>query len=119
MMLFMMLLTTVAAWAQTTSSINVGGTDYVLFTGFTATDGTAVDNVFVYGNVVDGNTSTSWHPQSSDTFVEFNTDDPIIPKGYIFNTYDANSYKPSGWVLKAKANTISKIRRDITFESRK
>ena len=61
MMLFMMLLTTTTAWATTTSSINVGGTDYVLFTGFTATDGTAVDNVFVYGNVVDGNTSTSWH----------------------------------------------------------
>ena len=103
--LIIALLTTMTAWATTTSTINVGGTDYTLFTGFTATDGTAVNNVYVYGNAVDGNTSTSWHPQSDDTFVEFNTDDPIIPKGYIFNTYQAGSFYPQAWVLKAKANT--------------
>ena len=83
----------------------IGGTDYTLFTGFTATDGTAVDNAFVYENAVDGSTSTSWHPQSSNTFVEFNTDDPIIPKGYIFNTYMEGYFYPQAWVLKAKANT--------------
>ena len=106
MLLLVMLLTaTTAAWATSISTINVGGTDYTLFTGFTATDGTAVNNVFVYGNAVDGNTSTSWHPQSSDTFVEFNTDDPIIPKGYIFNTYMEGYFYPHAWVLKAKANT--------------
>jgi uncharacterized repeat protein (TIGR02543 family) len=98
------LLTTTTAWATTTSTITVSGTDYTLFTGFTATDGTAVDNAFVYGNAVDGNTSTSWHPQSGDTFVEFNTDDPIIPKGYIFNTYMEGNFYPHVWVLKAKAN---------------
>ena len=44
----------ITANAETaTSTINVSGTDYTLFTGFTATDGTAVDNVFVYGNAVD------------------------------------------------------------------
>ncbi|MCR4836771.1 MAG: hypothetical protein K5899_10405, partial [Bacteroidaceae bacterium] len=53
---------------------------------------------------MDGNTSTSWHPQSSDTFVEFNTDDPIVPKGYIFNTYMEGDFYPHAWVLKAKAN---------------
>ena len=106
MLLLVMLLTaTTAAWATSISTINVGGTDYTLFTGFTATDGTAVNNVFVYGNAVDGSTSTSWHPQSSDTFVEFNTDDPIIPKGYIFNTYMEGYFYPHAWVLKAKANT--------------
>ena len=38
-LLVMMLTMTQAAWAQTSSTINVGGTDYTLFTGFTATDG--------------------------------------------------------------------------------
>ena len=50
----------ITANAETaTSTINVSGTDYTLFTGFTATGGTAVDNAFVYGNAVDGSTSTS------------------------------------------------------------
>ena len=100
----MLLLTTATAWATTTSSINVGGTDYTLFTGFTATDGTAVVNDFVYGNMVDGNSSTSFHAFTSPAFVEFNTDDPIIPKGYIFNTYMGGNFYPQAWVLKAKAN---------------
>ena len=54
--------------------------------------------------MVDGNTSTSFHAFTSLAYVEFNTDDPIIQKGYIFNTYDAGSFKPTGWVLKAKAD---------------
>ena len=51
-LLLVMMLTTATAWATTFSTINVGGTDYTLFTGFTATDGTAVGNAFVYGNMV-------------------------------------------------------------------
>ena len=102
--LALLLTTAQTAWATTTSSINVGGTDYTLFTGFTATDGTATGNAFVYGNMVDGNTSTSFHAFTSPVFVEFNTDDPIIPKGYIFNTYMAGNFYPQAWVLKAKAN---------------
>ena len=94
----------VAQASTTTSTITVGGTDYTLFTGFTATDGTAVDNAFVYGNMVDGNTSTSFHAFTSTAYVEFNSDEPIIPKGYIFNSYSADYYKPTGWVLKDKAN---------------
>ena len=99
-----LLMATTTAWATSTSTINVSGTDYTLFTGFTATGGTAVDNVFVYGNMVDGNTSTSFHAFTSPAYVEFNSDDPIIPKGYIFNTYQAGSFYPQAWVLKAKAN---------------
>ncbi len=57
-LLLVMMLTATTAWATTTSTINVGGTDYTLFTGFTATDGTAVDNAFVYGNMVDGDLSS-------------------------------------------------------------
>ena len=101
----LMMLTTATVWATSTSTINVGGTDYTLFTGFTATSGTAVDNAFVYGNMVDGNTSTSFHAFTSPAFVEFNSDAPIIPKGYIFNTYMAGNFYPQAWVLKAKANT--------------
>ena len=101
MLLLVMLLTTMTAWATTTSTINVGGTDYVLFTGFTATGGTD-DN---YGNMVDGSTSTWFHVFASNAFVEFNTDEPIIPKGYIFNTYMEGYFYPHAWVLKAKANT--------------
>jgi len=37
--LLMLLLTTMTAWATSISTINVGGTDYTLFTGFTATGG--------------------------------------------------------------------------------
>ena len=56
MLLLVMMLTTMTVWAQTTSTINVGGTDYTLFTGFTATDGNGNN----WANLVDGNTSTDW-----------------------------------------------------------
>ena len=104
-LLLVMMLTTATAWATTFSTINVGGTDYTLFTGFTATDGTAVGNAFVYGNMVDGDLSSSFHAFTSSAYVEFNSDELIIPNGYIFNTFNASSFKPTGWVLKAKANT--------------
>ena len=102
--LLLALLTAQTAGATTTSTINVGGMDYTLFTGFTATGGSTGVGVFTYDKVVDGNMSSSWHDQSSGIYVEFNTDDPIIPKGYIFNTYQAGSFYPQAWVLKAKAN---------------
>ncbi len=108
MLLLVMMLTTATAWATTTSTITVGGTDYTLFTGFTATAGTMVAAAaFNYSNMVDGDLSSSWHlnDEAQPYYVEFNSDDPIIPKGYIFNTYNASSFKPTGWVLKAKANT--------------
>ena len=41
------------AWATTTSTISVGGTDYMLFTGFTATGGSEGVGVFTYDKVVD------------------------------------------------------------------
>ena len=109
MMLFVMLLTVSTAWATTTSTITVGGTDYTLFTGFTATSGTNVSAAaYNYPNMVDGNLdgSSSWHlnNDAQPYYIEFNSDDPIIPKGYIFNTFDANNFKPTGWRLKAKAD---------------
>ena len=109
MLLLVMMLTTATAWATTTSTINVGGTDYTLFTGFTATSGTNVSaTAFNYPNLVDGNLdgSSSWHLNNDvqPYYIEFNSDEPIIPKGYIFNTYDADNFKPTDWVLKAKAD---------------
>ena len=109
MLLLVMMLTTVTAWATTTSTINVGGTDYTLFTGFTATAGTNVSAAaYNYPKLVDGNldASSSWHlnNDAQPYYIEFNSDDPIIPKGYIFNTYSANNFKPTDWVLKAKAD---------------
>ena len=97
----------------TTSTVNVGGTDYTLFTGFTATDGNG-DNC---ANLVDGNTSTDWIAEkgkrydfvggeSDPAFVEFHADEPFIPKGYVLTCADedAGFWKPVEWALKAKLN---------------
>ena len=114
--LLLALLTTVTAWATTTSSITVGGTDYTLFTGFTATDGNGSN----YANLVDGNTSTDWIAEKNigeltrdfaggtedPAFVEFHADEAFIPKGYILtcDREDAGFWKPVEWALKAKLN---------------
>ena len=127
MTLLVMLLTATTAWAQTTSTINVGGTDYTLFTGFTATDGNGNN----WANLVDGNASTDWiakktMPREPDpdpdappaptgdfaggtgdpAFVEFHADAPIIPKGYVLTCDHQNAgfWKPVEWALKAKLN---------------
>ena len=117
--LLLALLTAMTAWATTTSSINVGGTDYTLFTGFTATDGNGTN----YAKLVDGNTSTDWvatknygdpNAPAGDfnggtedpAFVEFHADEAFIPKGYVL-TCDhefAGFWKPVEWALKAKLN---------------
>ncbi|MBQ9650842.1 MAG: hypothetical protein IJV13_01305, partial [Prevotella sp.] len=111
----------------------VGGTDYTLFTGFTATDGNGTN----YANLVDGNTSTDWmaektmdypsYPDEPDApddpgfpepsgdfaggtedpaYVEFHADYPIIPKGYVLTCDNENDgfWKPVEWALKAKLN---------------
>ena len=132
MTLLVMLLTATTAWAQTTSTINVGGTDYTLFTGFTATDGNGNN----WTNLVDGNTSTDWIAEKTinhtpmpgepdpdpdappaptgdfaggtedPAFVEFHADAPIIPKGYVLtcDDEDAGFWKPVQWALKARLN---------------
>ena len=126
-LLLVMMLTATTAWAQTTSTINVGGTDYTLFTGFTATDGNGNN----WANLVDGNTSTDWIAEKTrnpdpdpdpdappaptgdfaggtedPAFVEFHADAPIIPKGYVLtcDDEDAGFWKPVQWALKARLN---------------
>ena len=120
-LLLVMMLTTMTAWAQTSSTINVGGTDYTLFTGFTATGGNGNN----WANLVDGNESTDWMARKSynngapnasagdfnggtedPAYVEFHADEPIIPKGYVLTCdgEDAGWWKPVEWALKAKLN---------------
>ena len=126
-LLLVMMLTTMTAWAQTTSTINVGGTDYTLFTGFTATDGNGTN----YAKLVDGNTSTDWMAKKTRSgepdpdpyappaptgdfaggtddpaFVEFHADAPIVPKGYVLTCDHENAgfWKPVQWALKARLN---------------
>ena len=115
MTLILAMLTATTAWATTPSAITVGGTDYTLYTGFTATAGTKT-----YANFVDGNTSTKWQVMKKlgenardfaggtedPAYVEFHADAPIIPKGYVL-TYDNSvneNWKPTSWALKAKLN---------------
>jgi len=121
LLLLVMMLTATTAWATTTSTITVGGTDYTLFTGFTATGG----NGYNWANLVDGNTSTDWIAEKScnngdpnapagdfnggtddPAFVEFHADAPFIPKGYVLTCYHENAgfWKPVEWALKAKLN---------------
>ena len=118
MMLLVMMLTTATAWATTISTINVGGTDYGLYTGFTATAGTAS-----YSNFVDGNMSNKWQVMKNwdnpnrpvndfaggtedPAYVEFHADAPIIPKGYVLTCDHENAgfWKTVEWALKAKLN---------------
>lgn len=93
------------ASAQTQSTITIDGTDYTLYTGFTATSGTSgVLSNCDYPYLVDGDISTYWFVSESNfLFVEFFSGIPIIPKGYVYNTY--NTYtrsKAKTLVLKAK-----------------
>ncbi len=100
----------------TTSTVTVDGTDYTLFTGFTATGGNGMD----YAKLVDGNTSTDWIARKSfdeatfdfnggtddPAFVEFHADAPFIPKGYVLTCDHENAgfWKPVEWALEAKLN---------------
>ena len=95
--------------AQTQSTITIDGTEYTLYTGFTATSGTnGVVDDYSYPNMVDGNTSTTsttkyWFVGNNFLFVEFFSGIPIIPKGYVYNTYDTYTRsKAKTLVLKAK-----------------
>ncbi|MDD5947926.1 MAG: InlB B-repeat-containing protein [Oscillospiraceae bacterium] len=107
----------ITANAETaTSTVNVDGTDYTLFTGFTATGGNGTN----YAKLVDGNTFTDWIAAKSfgegtndfnggtddPAFVEFHADEPIVPKGYVLtcDRENAGFWKPVEWALKAKLN---------------
>ena len=105
--MFENMLVTATAAETITSDITVDGLRYTLYTGFNATDGSpGIGSSVNYTKAVDGDLSSRFIDTSNEPtkYIEFNTDEPIIPKGYIFNLKALNSNKPTGWVLKAKAD---------------
>ena len=76
-----------------TSTINVGGTGYALFTGFTATGGNGTN----YANLVDGNTSTDWRAQKT---MESHDPDHPAPAGD-FAGGTADDWYFVGWYTDA------------------
>lgn len=84
-----------------TGSIPVGGKIYNLYSGFTASDGTAGVGVHNYPNLVDNNTSTMWYTSSLPTYIIFKADKAIVPTGYIINTNSETNFKPKSWKLYA------------------
>ncbi|MCQ2097392.1 MAG: leucine-rich repeat protein [Fibrobacter sp.] len=96
------------------STIEIDGKDYTLFTGFTATAGTA--GFFSHTRLVDGDFDRDWFlsqlnehfsgGESDPAFVEFYSEKEFIPKGYILSCENekAGAMKPKVWKLKAKLN---------------
>ncbi|MBR1442661.1 MAG: hypothetical protein IJ583_03920, partial [Firmicutes bacterium] len=86
--MFENMLVTATAAETITSDITVDGLRYTLYTGFNATDGSpGIGSSVNYTKAVDGDLSSRFIDTSNEPtkYIEFNTDEPIIPKGYIFN----------------------------------
>ena len=116
MTLLLVMLCSIGTWAE---SINVGGTDYTLFTGGYTTDGyTTPHNANsnsgeIYTKFVDGSKDTKWcvvnNSGSWETInVDFHTTMPIIPKGYVLTTGNdtqTNSVRnPKIWKVYGKVS---------------
>ncbi len=79
---------------------------------YTATDGSKGYDLygFVYANLVDGSTTSSWFTTANDKnsdgvwFFEFNVDHAINVTGYTLTTADYSLSNPTVWTLKAKQN---------------
>lgn len=117
-----------------TSTKVIDGTEYMVFTKFTATSGTqGTGSDENYWKLVDGDTGTKWcivngSYQSSgyDTYIEFKSDMAFIPKGYILTTGGDNSKyngrNPAGWTIKGKLNenddwdTIAEVTNDTVLK---
>lgn len=110
------LLTSVGTWADET--VNVGGTDYTLFTGGYTTDGCVIphnsntNSSERYTKFVDGSKDNKWCVVNSSSSwstisIDFHTTTPIIPKGYVLTTGgDTKTYtkrNPKTWKVYAKA----------------
>ena len=110
------LLASAGAWADET--VNVGGTDYTLFTGGYTTDGCVIphnsntNSGENYTKFVDGSKDNKWcvvnsYSSWSTISIDFHTTTPIIPKGYVLTTGgDTKTYtkrNPKTWKVYAKA----------------
>ncbi len=83
---------------------------------YTTTSGTEGETGQGYQNFVDNDKSTKWcvikdnnTSWTGTAFVEFNSENPFIPMGYILTTGDDNEQfkgrNPRNWVLKAKLDS--------------
>ena len=109
------------AWADT--PITYGGQEYTLFGSegyYTATAGSNTSGVYTYDYLVDNvivpdlyglpYKYTYWMTEDESgfetKFIEFNSAEPIVPKGYRLrtacNTKDHPNRRPKAWTLKGK-----------------
>ena len=94
MLLLVAVFSAATAWGQT----------------YESTEGTEGEDGEGYVNLFDDDTSTKWCVAGFNgmAYVEFQTDNPITPQGYVLTTGDDNSTypgrNPKSWTIKAKAN---------------
>lgn len=94
MLLLVAVFSAATAWGQT----------------YESTEGTEGEDGEDYVNLFDEDTSSKWCVTGFNgmAYVEFNTDEPIKPKGYVLTTGNDNSTypgrNPKSWTIKAKAN---------------
>ena len=103
-MIALLCMVTQGAWADVTT-VYIDG----VFTGFTATSGSAgISGDVNYDKLVDGSTNTKWRTNSNPFYVEFHSSGLIVPTGYIMTTADDASSQdfrnPKSWIIKAKVN---------------
>lgn len=80
-----------------------------IITGYTATNGTNGFSGEGYANLVDNNRNNKWCVgQSSNIYIEFQSESSFVPTGYILTTGTDNASctgrNPKNWVIKAKLN---------------
>jgi len=80
-----------------------------IIAGYTATKGTSGFSGEGYANLVDNNRNNKWCVgQSSNIYIEFQSESSFIPTGYILTTGTDNASctgrNPKNWVIKAKLN---------------
>lgn len=78
-----------------------------IVTGYTATKGTSGFGGEGYANLVDNNRNNKWCVgQSSNIYIEFQSESSFVPTGYILTTGTDNEKcigrNPKNWVIKAK-----------------
>ena len=94
MLLLVAVFSAATAWGQT----------------YESTEGTDGEDGEGYENLFDDDTSSKWCVAGFNgmAYVEFFTNVPITPKGYVLTTGDDNSIypgrNPKSWTIKAKAN---------------
>lgn len=123
----------VISWTEISEAdgYNVSVNDNIIsdqiITGYKATKGTSGFGGEGYANLVDNNRNNKWCVgQSSNIYIEFQSESSFVPTGYVLTTGTDNaSYtgrNPKNWVIKAKLNegddwaTIVTVTNDNTMQ---